>query len=193
MNCAENIRFNSLLQLIHEVTIEFRFQKPLAQERFKSNLEFRYKIIVSTIKFRKGFVKPCLRKIVSEYDQEIPQSQTEALNSKHGVKMKIKTAYDKYLELQDILDLNGESGEEIRAFSRKKLFSFLKGSKTDAQGIALLKNGDNVYTNDVDKANLLNAQFQSVCSIREPLNLIKLCHTTNNNKLAVYRNKMCYL
>ena len=86
--------------------------------------------------------------------------------------------------------MDGGSGEENRAFSRKKLFSFLKGSKTDAQGIALLKNSDNVYTNDVDKANLLNTQFQSVCSIRAPLNLIMLCHTTNNNKFTVYRKNV---
>ena len=56
MNCAEKtIRANNLLQFIHQVTIEFRFQKCLAQERFKSNLEFRYQIIVLSIKFRKGF------------------------------------------------------------------------------------------------------------------------------------------
>ena len=58
MNCAKkNIRANNLLQFIHQVTIELRFQKSLAQERFKSNLDFRYRLIVSSIKFRKGFVK----------------------------------------------------------------------------------------------------------------------------------------
>ena len=58
MNCAEKIiRANTLLQFIHQVTIEFRLQKSLAQERFKSNLEFRYQIIVSFIKFRKGLAK----------------------------------------------------------------------------------------------------------------------------------------
>ena len=36
------IRANNLLQFIHQITIEFRFRKSLAQERFKSNLEFRY-------------------------------------------------------------------------------------------------------------------------------------------------------
>ena len=42
MNCAEkNIRANNLLQLIHQVTIEIRFRKSLAQKRYKSNLEFR--------------------------------------------------------------------------------------------------------------------------------------------------------
>ena len=58
MNCAEKIiRANNLLQFIHQVTIEFRFRKSLAQERFKSNLEFRYHIIASSIKLREGFAK----------------------------------------------------------------------------------------------------------------------------------------
>ena len=56
MNCAEKIiRANNLLQLIHQVAIEFRFRKSLAQERFKSNLEFRYQIIISSIKVGKRF------------------------------------------------------------------------------------------------------------------------------------------
>ena len=51
MNCAEKIiRTNNLLQFIHQVTIEIRFRKSLAQERFKSNLEFRNQIIVSSLK-----------------------------------------------------------------------------------------------------------------------------------------------
>ena len=52
----KNIRAN-LLQLKHHATMKFRSRKSLAQERFKSNLEFRYQIIVSSIKFRKGFAK----------------------------------------------------------------------------------------------------------------------------------------
>ena len=52
MNCAEKfIRANNLLQYIHQVTIEIRFRKSLGQERFKSNLEFRNQIIVSSINF----------------------------------------------------------------------------------------------------------------------------------------------
>ena len=40
------ISANNLPQFIHQVTIEIRFWKSLAQERFKSNLEFSivYKI-----------------------------------------------------------------------------------------------------------------------------------------------------
>ena len=58
MNCAAKIiRANNLYQFIHQVTIEFRFRKSMAQETFKSNLEFRYQIIVSSLKLRKGFAK----------------------------------------------------------------------------------------------------------------------------------------
>ena len=53
----KNIRANNLLQFIHHVTTEFRFQKSLAQERYKSNWELRYQVLVSSIKFRKGFAK----------------------------------------------------------------------------------------------------------------------------------------
>ena len=51
------IRANNLLQFIHQVTVEIRFRRSFAQERFKSNLEFRNQIIVSSIKFWKGFAK----------------------------------------------------------------------------------------------------------------------------------------
>ena len=36
----KNIRANNLLQLIHQVTVEFSFWKSFAQTRFKVNLEF---------------------------------------------------------------------------------------------------------------------------------------------------------
>ena len=86
------------------------------------------------------------------------------MNNKHGVKRKIKTAYDNYL--LDILGLEGDTGKENQVFSGKKLFSFLKSSKTDAQGIGVLKKDGKVCTNDVDQANLLSSQFHSVLSVR---------------------------
>ena len=57
MNCAEKLSEPTIFQFIHQVTIEIRFRKSLAQERFKSNLEFKNQIIVSSIKFRKCFAK----------------------------------------------------------------------------------------------------------------------------------------
>ena len=55
MNCAEKLLANNLLQFIHQVIIEIRSRKTLAQKRFKSNLEFRNQIIVSSIKKLKTF------------------------------------------------------------------------------------------------------------------------------------------
>ena len=57
MNCAEKNLRAYLLQFIQQVTIEFRFQKPMAEERFKSYFEFRYQIIVLSIKFSKKDAK----------------------------------------------------------------------------------------------------------------------------------------
>ena len=51
------MRVNNLHQFIHQVTIEIRFRKSLAQKKFKANLEFRYQIIVSSLQFRKCFAK----------------------------------------------------------------------------------------------------------------------------------------
>ena len=76
-------------------------------------------------------------------------------------------AYDKYLE--DILGLNDDTGNQ--PFCRKKLFCFLRSSRADAQGIAVLKKGDAACTGNEEQANLLNSQFQSVFSIRSPLSL----------------------
>ena len=109
-----------------------------------------------------------------------PKHRRSFLNSKHRVKQKIKLAYDKYLE--DIIGLNDETGNH--PFCRKKLFSYLKSSRADAQGIAVLMKGDTVCTGNVDQANLLNSQFHSVFSIRSPLNLAKLCHSKLLNGTA---------
>ena len=64
MNCAEKLLEPTIFfKFIDQVTIEFRLRKSLAQERFKSNLEFRQQIIVS-IQYRKGFAKIMIRTAV---------------------------------------------------------------------------------------------------------------------------------
>ena len=55
MNCAEKLHESTIFFNI--LTIVFRFRKSLAQERLESNLEYRYQIIVSSIKFLKCFAK----------------------------------------------------------------------------------------------------------------------------------------
>ena len=60
MNCAGKLLGPTIFFNLYTKS-EFRFRKSLAQERLKSNLEFRYQIIVSSIKFRNGFAKFIIR------------------------------------------------------------------------------------------------------------------------------------
>ena len=57
MTALKNYKSQQSSSIYTQVTIEFRFRKSLAQERLKSNLEFRYQIIVSAIKLSKCFAK----------------------------------------------------------------------------------------------------------------------------------------
>ena len=78
-----------------------------------------------------------------------PADKRSFLNCKHAVKKKLKQSHDNYFE--DILDLNSsnDSREDSKStFSRKKttkLFSVIKNSKQDNQGIPLLKKGELIY------------------------------------------------
>ena len=56
----------------------------------------------------------------------------------------------------------------------KKLFQYLKNSRTDQQGIPPLKKNDNLHTETKDKADILNQQFQSVFTPLAPLSLKEL-------------------
>ena len=73
------IRASNPLQFIHQVTIEIRFRKSLAQERFKSNLEFRNQITVSSIKFGKCFAKFMIPMCSDELNK-IPKTQISNIN-----------------------------------------------------------------------------------------------------------------
>ena len=105
------------------------------------------------------------------------ESRKKFLKAKHAVKFKIKRSYENYLE--GILGINNPDDDTHDVsnsdFSRKRLFSLLKNSKRDSQGIGLLKDGESTVTTDVDKANALNKQLKSVFSSRSALDLVKLC------------------
>ena len=77
---------------------------------------------------------------------------------KHLVQSKIKSAYNNYLA--DILGVGSEKGGggENTGFTSKKLFSLVKNSSQDNQGIYWLKDSsDNMlYSENIKKADLLN-------------------------------------
>ena len=62
--------------------------------------------------------------------------------------------------------------------SDKRFWKFIKHQRQEAQGIAPLKSNGKLEDDPVKKANILNAQFQSVFSPRSPLSLKALSTRT---------------
>ena len=107
-----------------------------------------------------------------------PDDQKKFLDQKHLVRRITDRAYEKYLK--DILGINNEA-DDLDAppkVKTKKLYSLLKHSKQDSSGIASLKANNKTYTEDPDKANALNAQFNSVFSPKSPISLKQIAQRT---------------
>ena len=93
---------------------------------------------------------------------------------KYKVDCMTKTSYNAYRHsLVGITDktLDTDSSRP----NTKKLFSFLKNCRQDSQGSSPLKKDEQLCTDNVQKANLLNCQFQSVFTPKFPLTLKQLC------------------
>ena len=58
--------------------------------------------------------------------------------------------------------------------SNNNFYSFVKHNKTEQCGVVPLKHQGLTYTDSVDKANIINIQFESVFSKRQPLSLNQL-------------------
>ena len=94
--------------------------------------------------------------------------KTKFQTLRQQIKKKIKDSYQAYLE--NLLCLNDEDSK----CDSKKLFSFLKNSRCDQQGIPPLKHDNILYSDTKTKANLFNQQFNSVFIPKEPLSLSRL-------------------
>ena len=94
--------------------------------------------------------------------------KTKFQTLRQQIKKKIKDSYQAYLE--NLLGLNDEDSK----CDSKKLFSFLKNSRCDQQGIPPLKHDNILYSDTETKANLFNQQFNSVFTPKEPLSLSRL-------------------
>ena len=107
-----------------------------------------------------------------------PGDQKKFLDLKHLVRRITDRAYEMYLK--DILGLNNEEDDldVPPKVKTKKLYSLLKHSKKDSSGIASLKANNISYTEDTDKANTLNGQFNSVFSPKSPISLKQLAQRT---------------
>ena len=137
-------------------------------------------------------IKRLIRKSDSLYQKHKrssrPKDRKHFITTRHMIKAKIKQAYDRYLE--DFLGINkpdpntsptGEAGQS--KFEVKKLFSFLKNSRQDSQGIGPLRDlhTNTVYTSNTDKANLINNHLQSVLT---PVSLLRLNHLSESAVLG---------
>ena len=70
--------------------------------------------------------------------------------------------------------MDGQTNQTVGQADSKKLFQYLKNSRTDQQGIPPLKQNGNLHTETKDKANILNQQFKSVFTPLAPLSLREL-------------------
>ena len=117
-------------------------------------------------------IKRLIRKRVSLYtkfkksgDQD---TKTKFQTLRQQIKKKIKDSYQGYLE--NLLDLN----DSDNTCDSKKLFSFLKNSRRDQQGIPPLKHNNILHSDTKTKADIFNQQFNSVFTPKEPLSLSRL-------------------
>ena len=131
--------------------------------RGKSSLQWITQEIKRLIRKRDSLY----RKFKRSGDSDI---KTKFQTLRQQIKKKIKDSYQAYLE--NLLGLNDEDSK----CDSKKLFSFLKNSRCDQQGIPPLKHKhDNILYSDIKtKANLFNQQFNSVFTPKEPLSLSRL-------------------
>jgi len=83
---------------------------------------------------------------------------------KYEIQKLIRNSYWKYL---DSVILTNDSGNN----KNKKFYSFIKHKKSQNCGVSPLKQDGITHTDPVDKANILNKQFESVFSSPKPTDL----------------------
>ena len=90
---------------------------------------------------------------------------------KYNIQKQMCNAYWLYIES---VIFTGDS----QPGSNKKFYTFVKHNKTEQCGVVSLKYQGLTYTDPVDKANILNRQFESVFSKPQPLSLKQLAKQT---------------
>ena len=99
---------------------------------------------------------------------------------KYNIQKQIRNAYWLYIES---VIFTGDS----QPCRNKKFYSFVKHNKTEQCGVAPLKQQGPTYSDTVDKANILNRQFESVFSKPQPVSIKKLAKQAT---ASIYTPKM---
>ena len=80
------------------------------------------------------------------------------LHTKAQAQRQERQAYWKYIEnLIELVD----NEQEQHPSEQKRFFSFIKSLKNDSSGVAPLRDQGKLHSDPVDKANILNRQYQS--------------------------------
>ena len=129
-------------------------------------------------------------KQINKHHEKYTSSKKQTfLKMKHHVQHSICKAYNVYIEtILGLDDLDHHtSTDSTGKFSTKKLFSFLKNCRQDAQGVAPLKKeggGGVLHTENKVKATILNEQFQCVFTPKSPLSMSQICQQSVDNYIS---------
>ena len=104
-----------------------------------------------------------------------PKDREVFIQRRHQVRHKLNLAHNQYLE--DILGISkteddAEQGKS--SLSAKKLYTLLNRFKNDSRGVSSLCRDGKLYTENKDKADILNCQFRSAFTHNAPLALNNL-------------------
>ena len=80
------------------------------------------------------------------------------LHTKAQAQRQERQAYWKYVE--NLIEL-GDNEQDQHPSKQKRFFSFIKSLKKDSSGVAPLRDQGKLHSDPVDKANILNRQYQS--------------------------------
>ena len=110
-----------------------------------------------------------------------PNDTKKFLVYKRFVHRVTERAYERCLG--DILGINTTTEQEENSppkVNTKQMYSLLKHSIQDSSGVAPLKSDGRTLSDDCEKSNALNRQFQSVFSPKSPECLSSLQYTQRN-------------
>ena len=116
-------------------------------------------------------IRRAIRKRNRLYDRykrnKCPRVRRDHIKWRHLVRSKIQLAHGNYIE--DLLGINTMEDPGNKKVNTKRLFTYLKSARKDIEGIAPLQSEGILHSDTVTKANILNRQFQSVFSPRNPM------------------------
>ncbi len=103
-----------------------------------------------------------LRKVRANFDQHSQNLRTKYKALKSLVQKQVRRAYWDYLEGMLNMDPDPTDYRPKSNTVTKKFWSFIKAQKTDSTGTAPLKQNGILKSDPLEKAEILNQQFQSV-------------------------------